>query len=120
MADRYAVTFGPWSDPATWDGGTNVPDAADTVYAGGQEVTIDQDVTAAALRNDHGTYPGGAFLIPTAPVGGLTVTLGSIAGSVQSVLGIHSMIAEDVTVACGTVVATDTSPSVIRVYNMGD
>ena len=64
MANRYAVASGNWSNTATWDGGT-LPGAADIVRPNGFNVTIDQDITVTALRNDASTpaVAGGTFTL---------------------------------------------------------
>lgn len=63
MAERWAVSAGVWSDPATWNGGT-LPDVTDDVYSNGFIVTIDVDVTVLSLNSRSGTIPvaGGKFI----------------------------------------------------------
>lgn len=82
MAERYAILSGNWSNPATWDGLTTVPGAADDVYANNFTVTVDQDVTVLSLRTTAGTtaVAGGGFT--TAVSRSVTVTgAGIVAGS---------------------------------------
>ena len=64
MANRYAVASGNWSNTATWDGGT-LPTSADLVRPNGFAVTIDQDITVIALRNNASTpaVAGGTFTL---------------------------------------------------------
>ena len=64
MANRYAVASGNWSNTATWNGGT-LPTSADDVRPNGFNVTIDQDITVIALRNDASTpaVAGGTFTL---------------------------------------------------------
>jgi len=64
MANRYAVANGNWSSTATWDGGT-LPGAADIVRPNGFAVTIDQNITVTALRNDASApaAAGGTFTL---------------------------------------------------------
>jgi hypothetical protein len=64
MANRYAVANGNWSNTATWDGGT-LPTADDIVRPNNFNVTIDQDITVQALRNDAiaPAVAGGTFTL---------------------------------------------------------
>jgi hypothetical protein len=64
MANRYAVANGNWSNTAIWDGGT-LPGAADIVRPNGFAVTIDQNITVTALRNDASApaVAGGTFTL---------------------------------------------------------
>ncbi len=64
MANRYAVASGNWSNTATWDGGT-LPTSADIVRPNGFSVTIDQNITVTALRNDASApaAAGGTFTL---------------------------------------------------------
>ncbi len=66
MAERYAVTTGLWT-AATFNGGT-LPAVDDTVYANGYTVTLDQDITVAALSTRVGAIAvaGGEFIASTA------------------------------------------------------
>lgn len=65
MANRYAIASGNWSNPLIWDGLTTVPGAADIVRPNGFAVTIDQNITVTALRNDASTpaVAGGTFTL---------------------------------------------------------
>ena len=74
MANRYAVANGNWSNTATWDGGT-LPGAADIVRPNGFAVTIDQNISVTALRNDASTpaVAGGTFTL----TGNYTLTIGT-------------------------------------------
>ena len=74
MANRYAVASGNWSNTATWNGGT-LPGAADIVRPNGFAVTIDQDISVTALRNDASApaVAGGTFIL----TGNYTLTIGT-------------------------------------------
>ena len=74
MANRYAVASGNWSNTATWDGGT-LPGAADIVRPNGFAVTIDQNISVTALRNDASApaIAGGTFTL----TGNYTLTIGT-------------------------------------------
>ena len=63
MAERYCILTGSWSNPLIWDGAVAVPTAADDVYANGNTVTIDQNVTVLSLRTEAGgtAVAGGGF-----------------------------------------------------------
>lgn len=76
MAARYAVANGNWSNVATWDGGTTLPQSGDTVRPNGFVVTIDQDVTVTELRNDASApaAAGGSFTVASIPGGGRSIT----------------------------------------------
>ena len=85
MASYRAAATGNWSALATWSvwsgtawvAATSVPGSADDVWANGQTVTINQNVTVLTIRNattgapGTGTVAGGGFSIPT---GGFTLT----------------------------------------------
>jgi len=66
MAERYAVATGLWT-AATFDEGT-LPGVNDTVHANGYTVTIDQDITVAALSTRVGVtaVAGGGFTVSSA------------------------------------------------------
>lgn len=87
MTIRYAVADGLWSDPTTWDGGTAIPGAADTVYAGGFTVAVHQDIEVSLLSTvgDIGlSIPeGGTFNVDD----GLAITGSVIAGLSTCVTG---------------------------------
>lgn len=51
MATRWAVTSGNWSSILTWNGLTSIPSNGDTVYANGQNVTINQNVSIGGSNN---------------------------------------------------------------------
>ena len=74
MANRYAVASGNWSNTATWDGGT-LPTSADIVRPNGFAVTIDQNITVIALRNDASApaVAGGTFTL----TGNYTINISS-------------------------------------------
>jgi len=63
MAERYAVATGLWT-AATFDGST-LPGVGDTVHANGYTVTVDQDITVAALSTRVGVTAaaGGSFVV---------------------------------------------------------
>lgn len=61
MATIYAAATGNWSATSTWTGGV-LPQPGDIVIAGGFNVTIDQDIDVAEIRN-AGTPNGGQFLL---------------------------------------------------------
>jgi hypothetical protein len=73
MANRYAVASGNWSSLATWDGGASLPGAADIVRPNGFNVTIDQNISVTALRNDASApaVAGGTFTL----TGNYTLTI---------------------------------------------
>lgn len=75
MANRYAIASGNWSNPLIWDGLTTVPSAADIVRPNGFAVTIDQNITVIALRNDASTpaVAGGTFTL----TGNYTINISS-------------------------------------------
>lgn len=84
MADRFAVASGPWSDPATWDGGLDLPGPEDTAHLNDAWVELDTSIAVATLRNDF-DYPGSVGAggrvtvgFPTDPAGPVSITLGSI------------------------------------------
>ncbi len=87
MTIRYAVADGLWSDPTTWDGGTAIPGAADTVYAGGFTVAVHQNIEVSLLSTvgDIGlSIPeGGTFNVDD----GLAITGSVIAGLSTCVTG---------------------------------
>lgn len=87
MTIRYAVADGLWSDPTTWDGGTAIPGAADTVYAGGFTVAVHQNIEVSLLSTvgDIGlSIPeGGTFNVDD----GLVITGSVIAGLSTCVTG---------------------------------
>lgn len=56
MAARTAVANGNWSSPSTWDGGTTIPTAGDTVSAVTFTVTIDQNISVASLTATTGKF----------------------------------------------------------------
>jgi len=66
MAERYAVATGVW-EAATFNGGT-LPGVGDIVHANGYTVTIDQDITVAALSTRVGVTAaaGGGFTVSSA------------------------------------------------------
>lgn len=51
MATRWAVTSGNWSSILTWNGLTSIPSNGDTVYANGNNVTINQNVSIGGSNN---------------------------------------------------------------------
>jgi hypothetical protein len=61
MATRWAVASGNWSSNATWNGGASIPSAGDTVYANGQNVTINQNVNIGGANN--ASVNAGSFII---------------------------------------------------------
>jgi hypothetical protein len=73
MANRYAVASGNWSSLATWDGGASLPGAADIVRPNAFNVTIDQNISVTALRNDASApaAAGGTFIL----TGNYTLTI---------------------------------------------
>lgn len=75
MANRYAIASGNWSNPLIWDGLTTVPSAADIVRPNGFNVTIDQNISVTALRNDASApaVAGGTFTL----TGNYTLTISS-------------------------------------------
>jgi hypothetical protein len=73
MANRTAIASGNWSDSAIWNGGLGLPTASDDVYANGQTVTIDQNVTIISLRS---TIAAGTFILNN----GITVTANIFGG----------------------------------------
>jgi hypothetical protein len=50
MAVRFAIATGNWSNTAIWDSGA-LPATTDDIFANGNTITIDQDITVASLRN---------------------------------------------------------------------
>jgi hypothetical protein len=64
MANVYAVASGNWSNTAIWNTGT-LPTSADIVRPNGFAVTIDQNITVIALRNDASApaVAGGTFTL---------------------------------------------------------
>jgi len=77
MAERYAVTTGVW-EAATFNGGT-LPGVNDTVHANGYTVTIDQDVTVAALTTRIGAVAGDGGLFSLSS--GVTLTADLFCGT---------------------------------------
>lgn len=76
MAERYATQTGLWT-AATFGG--SLPQVGDTVHANGYTVTIDQDVTVAALTTRTGAVAvaGGLFSLSS----GVTLTADLICGT---------------------------------------
>lgn len=62
MANVYAVKSGNWSDPTVWNTGA-LPTSADDVFADGNIITVDQDLTVQTLRITarSGGVTGGYF-----------------------------------------------------------
>ena len=72
MANYRAVANGNWSNLATWQdnssgsfvASTVLPGASDDVYSNSYQVTIDQNITVASIRNNsttgiaNGSYSG--------------------------------------------------------------
>lgn len=74
MANVYAIASGNWSNTAIWNTGT-LPTSADIVRPNGFAVTIDQNITVIALRNDASApaVAGGTFTL----TGNYTVNISS-------------------------------------------
>jgi hypothetical protein len=77
MANRTAIASGNWSNPAIWNGGLGLPTASDDVYANGQTVTIDQNVTIISLRSTGVGASAGTFILNN----GITVTANIFGGA---------------------------------------
>jgi hypothetical protein len=78
MPNRWPITSGNWSNSAIWSGSL-IPTAADVVYANGQIVNIDTDVSFTTIRNDasaSAVVVGGFFI----PNNGVTIT-GNVFGN---------------------------------------
>jgi hypothetical protein len=77
MANRYAVATGNWSNVATWDGGTTLPQAGDVVRSNSYTVTIDQDITVTSLQNSASApaVAGGSFVITATTTRTITADL---------------------------------------------
>ena len=68
MANILAAASGNWSATGTWSGGA-LPSSADTVYANGFTVAIDQNVTVVEIRADANAgvaTAGGGFTVAAA------------------------------------------------------
>ncbi len=77
MPNRTAIASGNWSNSAIWNGGLGLPTASDDVYANGQTVTIDQNVTIISLRSTGVGVNAGTFILNN----GITVTANIIGGA---------------------------------------
>ena len=60
MANIQAIKNGNWSDATIWEYGA-VPTTGDTVYANSCNITLDQDITCAELKN---TALASTYLVP--------------------------------------------------------
>jgi hypothetical protein len=78
MPNRWPISSGNWSNSAIWSGSL-IPTASDVVYANGQTVNIDTNVSFTTLRHDasaSAVVAGGYFI----PNNGVTMT-GNILGA---------------------------------------
>lgn len=99
MAERRAVANGNWSNVATWDGGTTLPQAGDNVRSNNFTVTIDQDVNVALISTAAGgsAVQGGGFQITSLPGGGgRTVTAAIATGGASGCLTVTSAVTSGV------------------------
>jgi hypothetical protein len=78
MPNRWPISSGNWSNSAIWSGSL-IPTASDVVYANGQTVNIDTNVSFTTLRHDASASAvvAGGFFIPN---NGITMT-GNILGA---------------------------------------
>jgi hypothetical protein len=112
MAERYAVTTGLWT-AATFNGGT-LPTIGDTVHANGYAVTVDQDITVAALSTRIGVTAaaGGVFQ----PSGSRTIYASLYSGTTTCV---NVATATGTVTVVGNFYGSDTTAGMAAIRNSG-
>lgn len=83
MPNRWPISSGNWSNSAIWSGSL-IPTASDDVFANGQTVNIDTNITVTSLRNiaTGSAIAGGRFEINS----NITASAGTIQGNAIEVI----------------------------------